>query len=86
MRAMLAVTDGFWERKDIKMKEFFKESKQFKRCMNALINSNFKEWSEIVEYMKDHKEEEYHHENTHIMVYQDDGLYQVCIVETRQNA
>lgn len=62
------------------MKEFYAEGKQFKRLINKLEDSVFNEWSEIVQYMKEHNEEHFEHENITIWVYQDDGLFQICIV------
>lgn len=61
-------------------KEFYAEGKQFNRLLNKLKNSDFNEWCELVIYMKEHGEEHFEHENTTIYVYQDDGLYQICII------
>lgn len=61
-------------------KEFFVEGKQFKRLIDKLKNSDFSEWYETIEYMKENNQELFKHENTTCWFYQDCGLYQICIV------
>lgn len=67
----------------MKRYEFFKEGKQLKRLLKVLSESNFAEWLEVVESMFASGVEEFNHEETFVHCYNDDGYYQICVVQCK---